>query len=90
MFPAIETADVQALTACIDWVVRGASRDERRSAGRGNGRPRVLVKEKIGDSGIALLREHFDVEIGIDWDDEQLAQRIGEYDGDRRSARRRS
>ena len=21
MFPAIETADVEALTACIDWVV---------------------------------------------------------------------
>jgi phosphoserine aminotransferase len=21
MFPAVETADVQALTACIDWVV---------------------------------------------------------------------
>jgi D-3-phosphoglycerate dehydrogenase len=44
-------------------------------------RARVLVKEKIGDSGVALLREHFDVELGIDWDDEQLAQRIGEYEG---------
>ena len=41
----------------------------------------MLVKEKIGESGVALLREHFDVELGIDWDDEQLAQRIGEYDG---------
>jgi D-3-phosphoglycerate dehydrogenase / 2-oxoglutarate reductase len=45
------------------------------------GRPRVLVKEKIGDSGIELLREHFEVEIGIDWSDEQLAERIGEFDG---------
>jgi D-3-phosphoglycerate dehydrogenase / 2-oxoglutarate reductase len=44
-------------------------------------RAKVLVKEKIGDSGIELLREHFDVEIGADWDDAQLAERIGEYDG---------
>ncbi len=51
---------------------------------RANGaRPRVLVKEKIGDSGVALLREHFDVELGFDWDDEQLAERIGDYDGHR-------
>jgi D-3-phosphoglycerate dehydrogenase len=45
------------------------------------GRARVLVKEKIGDSGIALLEEHFEVEIGIDWSEEQLAERIGEFDG---------
>jgi D-3-phosphoglycerate dehydrogenase / 2-oxoglutarate reductase len=44
-------------------------------------RPRVLVKEKIGESGIALLREHFDVELGTEWTEEELAQRIGEYDG---------
>jgi D-3-phosphoglycerate dehydrogenase / 2-oxoglutarate reductase len=44
-------------------------------------RMKVLVKEKIGDSGIELLREHFDVEIGADWDDTQLIERIGEYDG---------
>ncbi len=42
---------------------------------------KVLVKEKIGDSGVALLREHFDVDLGLDWDDAQLAERIGEYDG---------
>ena len=30
-------------------------------------RPRVLVKEKIGESGVALLREHFDVDIGFEW-----------------------
>ncbi len=47
----------------------------------GNGRLKVLVREKIGDSGVELLREHFDVEVGIDWSDEQLAERIGEYDG---------
>jgi D-3-phosphoglycerate dehydrogenase / 2-oxoglutarate reductase len=44
-------------------------------------RPRVLVKEKIGDSGIELLREHFDVDLGLDWSDEDLAERIGDYDG---------
>src|SRR5207237_1301109 len=44
-------------------------------------RPRVLVAEKIGDSGIALLREHFDVELGVDWSRQQLAERIGQYDG---------
>jgi D-3-phosphoglycerate dehydrogenase len=44
-------------------------------------RKRVLVKEKVGDSGVALLREHFDVDLGIDWDEEQLRERIGDYDG---------
>ena len=47
----------------------------------GGGRPRVLVKEKIGDSGIELLRESFDVDLGFDWDDDELAERIGDYDG---------
>ncbi|MHB8532330.1 MAG: phosphoglycerate dehydrogenase [Solirubrobacteraceae bacterium] len=44
-------------------------------------RAKVLVKEKIGESGVALLREHFDVELGIDWDDAELERRISEYDG---------
>jgi D-3-phosphoglycerate dehydrogenase / 2-oxoglutarate reductase len=47
----------------------------------GAARLRVLVKEKIGDSGVELLREHFDVELGTDWNDEQLAERIGDYHG---------
>ena len=42
---------------------------------------KVLVAEKIGDSGIALLREHFDVEIGAGWSPEELDARIGEFDG---------
>jgi D-3-phosphoglycerate dehydrogenase len=47
-----------------------------------NDRPRVLVKEKIGDSGLSLLRaEGFDVEIGVDWPDDELDRRIGEFDG---------
>ena len=42
---------------------------------------RVLVKEKIGDSGVQLLRDAgFDVELGVDWDDGELARRIGEFD----------
>jgi D-3-phosphoglycerate dehydrogenase len=49
--------------------------------GQAGQRAKVLVKEKIGDSGVALLREHFDVELGIDWSDEQLIERIAEYDG---------
>jgi D-3-phosphoglycerate dehydrogenase / 2-oxoglutarate reductase len=51
------------------------------SAAAAGERPKVLVKEKVGDPGVALLREHFDVDLGIDWSDEQLAERIGEYDG---------
>ena len=30
-------------------------------------RARVLVAEKIGDSGIELLRDHFDVDLGVGW-----------------------
>jgi D-3-phosphoglycerate dehydrogenase len=47
----------------------------------GDDRPRVLVKEKIGESGVNLLREHFDVDLGIDWPDQELSQRIAEYEG---------
>ena len=42
--------------------------------------PRVLVKEKIADSGIELLRADFDVELGLEMADDELAERIGEYD----------
>jgi D-3-phosphoglycerate dehydrogenase / 2-oxoglutarate reductase len=44
-------------------------------------RVRVLVAEDIGGPGVDLLREHFDVESGIGWSREQLAERIGEFDG---------
>jgi D-3-phosphoglycerate dehydrogenase len=46
-----------------------------------NERMKVLVKEKIGDPGVDLLREHFDVDLGVDWTDEELVERIGEYHG---------
>ncbi len=52
----------------------------RQGAGA-EGRAKVLVKEKIGDSGVELLRAHFDVDVGVDWSDEELAERIGDYDG---------
>jgi D-3-phosphoglycerate dehydrogenase len=43
---------------------------------------KVLVKEKIGDSGVQLLRDAgFDVELGADWEDGELERRIGEFDG---------
>ncbi len=44
-------------------------------------RPRILVKEQIADSGVDLLREHFDVDLGVDWSDEQFRERLPEYDG---------
>src|SRR5664280_21066 len=47
----------------------------------GAARPRVLVKEKIGDLGIELLQEHFDVDLGVDWSDEEFESRIADYDG---------
>jgi D-3-phosphoglycerate dehydrogenase / 2-oxoglutarate reductase len=40
-------------------------------------RPRVLVKEPIADAGIALLREHFDVDVDPEAD---LEERIADYD----------
>jgi D-3-phosphoglycerate dehydrogenase / 2-oxoglutarate reductase len=42
---------------------------------------RVLVAENIGTSGVDLLKQHFEVDLGTDWDREQLASRIGDYDG---------
>jgi len=51
------------------------------SAAEADAKPRVLVAEKIGDSGIDLLREHFDVDLGVGWSREELIERIGGYDG---------
>jgi D-3-phosphoglycerate dehydrogenase / 2-oxoglutarate reductase len=44
-------------------------------------RAKVLVAEKIGDSGVELLRGQLDVEVGTGWSRDELAERIGEYDG---------
>ena len=41
---------------------------------------RVLVKEKIADAGVELLRRHFDVDVCTDMPDEELATAIADYD----------
>ncbi len=42
---------------------------------------KVLVKENIGESGVDLLRTAgFEVDLGYDWSDDDLATRIGDYD----------
>jgi D-3-phosphoglycerate dehydrogenase len=46
-----------------------------------DGRPKVLVKEKIAESGVELLRGDFEVELGLEMSDEELGERIGEFDG---------
>jgi D-3-phosphoglycerate dehydrogenase len=42
---------------------------------------RILVAEKIADTGVDMLRERFDVDVADGWSDEELAERIGAYDG---------
>jgi len=42
---------------------------------------RVLVAEQIAESGVELLRERFEVDLGLDLSPEDLAERIGDYDG---------
>jgi D-3-phosphoglycerate dehydrogenase len=42
--------------------------------------PKVLVKEKIADAGVALLQDKYDVTLGVDWDDAELDAKIGEFD----------
>jgi len=41
---------------------------------------KVLVKEKIADSGVELLRQSFDVDLGLEMSDEDLKEAIGDYD----------
>jgi len=42
---------------------------------------RVLVAEEIAVAGVAVLRERFEVVLGLGWSREELLQRIGEFDG---------
>ena len=44
-------------------------------------RQRVLVAEEIAVAGVELLRERFEVVLGLGWSREELLQRIGEFDG---------
>jgi D-3-phosphoglycerate dehydrogenase len=41
---------------------------------------KVLVKEKIAQAGIDILKEHFDVEVRTDMTDQELTERINDYD----------
>jgi D-3-phosphoglycerate dehydrogenase len=41
---------------------------------------KVLVKEKIADSGVELLRQNFDVDLGLEMSDEELREAIVGYD----------
>ncbi len=44
-------------------------------------RPRILVAEQIADSGVELLRGSFEVDVATGLSPEDLAQRIGGYEG---------
>jgi D-3-phosphoglycerate dehydrogenase len=41
---------------------------------------KVLVKEKIADAGVELLRAHFDVDVRTDMSNDELPDEIGGYD----------
>jgi D-3-phosphoglycerate dehydrogenase len=41
---------------------------------------RVLVKEKIADAGVDLLKRHFDVDVLTDMSEDELPTEIGAYD----------
>ena len=41
---------------------------------------RVLVREKIADAGVELLRRHFDVDVRTDMAEDELPGAIGDYD----------
>jgi D-3-phosphoglycerate dehydrogenase / 2-oxoglutarate reductase len=45
-----------------------------------NEQPKVLVKESIADAGVELLRDRFQVELGLEWDGDELQSRISEFD----------
>jgi D-3-phosphoglycerate dehydrogenase / 2-oxoglutarate reductase len=45
-----------------------------------NEQPKVLVKERIADAGVELLRDRFQVELGLEWDGDELQSRIAEFD----------
>ena len=43
---------------------------------------KVLIKEKLAPEGIAYLEEQgFQVDVGTDWDADELLARIPEYNG---------
>lgn len=43
-------------------------------------RPRVLVCDQIAEAGIEVLQEHVDVDVATGLDEEELSDRIGDYE----------
>jgi D-3-phosphoglycerate dehydrogenase / 2-oxoglutarate reductase len=41
---------------------------------------KVLVREKIADSGVEMLRESFEVDLGLEMTEQELGDAIGDYD----------
>ena len=41
---------------------------------------KVLVREKIADSGVEMLRQSFDVDLGLEMSEQDLSAAIGDYD----------
>jgi D-3-phosphoglycerate dehydrogenase len=70
-----------ALSAAPEPQPAGHPRDTEQRPADTEQRPRVLVAENIGESGIELLKQHFDVDLGAGWSREQLADKIQDYDG---------
>lgn len=48
--------------------------------GAAAGRPRVLVCEKIAESGVEVLRGHADVDDGVGWSRDELLAKVAAYD----------
>jgi len=44
-------------------------------------KPKVLVKERIADAGVEKLSAACEVELGLEWSQEELESRIGEFEG---------
>ncbi|MCL4472995.1 MAG: phosphoglycerate dehydrogenase [Actinobacteria bacterium] len=52
---------------------------KKSAAASASKKPRVLVKEKIADSGVDLLKKEFSVDVKLDMDQEQLLREIHNY-----------
>ena len=74
--PTASSAATSCGSRCSRRPTRGRAGPDRVHRLRpGEPMTRVLVAENIGQSGIDLLKEHFDVDLGTGWDREQLAER---------------
>ena len=71
----IDDTSTESMTAEPDAV------HPRSGVARTSERLKILVKEKLADAGVAMLREHFDVDLGLDWTDEEFRARLPEYHG---------